>query len=315
MSRRSVASAALGLAGLLKAKLLVPRSLVLRRVPLRTASGDVLTYIGDGESLPWLERLYDAEAGPPTLLGVLRLPAAVRLMRGEGTVVVELNRWLVSLAPRGGLRALSWVRQVIPLGEGRRLPAGVEAVYGRKVRREGLTMKRTREPRAVCEFYDLFYRPYVEARFGQEAHPRGLGELGRAVRRGFLLQVMDGERWVSGVVCRVSRHDVLAVAYGLRGDLDRELRRGALSAANYFLIGWAVDTGLQEVDLLRARAHVEDGVFEHKRRLGAVARVDPWPHTRLVLYPPFTGGWPARCEGHLGVRRGKVQPVGPQGGG
>ncbi len=315
MSARPAASTALKLAGFLKAKVLVPRSLVLRRVSLRRGSGDDLTYIGEGESLAWLERLYDAEAGPPTLLSVLRLPAAVRSMRGQGAVVVELNRWLVPLAPRGGLRALTWVRQVIPLGEGRRLPDGVEAVYGRKVRREGLTMRRTQDLQAVREFYELLYRPYVETRFGLAAHPRGLGELRRAVRRGFLLQVMDKERWVSGAVCRVSRRDVLAVAYGLRGDLEQELRRGALSAANYFLIQWALDAGLQEVDLLRARAHVEDGVFEHKRRLGAVARTDPWPHTRLVLYPPFVGEWPVRCNGHLGVRRGRVQPIGSQGGG
>lgn len=287
------------IAGLAKATALLVRSARLREVSLVSEDGGRLTYLGEGESLPWLRRLYGCRVSGGRGRGLPAAGARVKAAREHGPVVLELDRLLSPLAPPGGAPALTWVRQEIRLAEGWKPPPVLEGVYGRAVRREGFAVRTTRDPAAVGEFHERLYLPYVNARFGDAVHPRCRGELHWAVRRGFVLQVLDGERWVSGVVCRVAGRRVVALAYGLAGDRDRELRRGALSAANYFLLRWAREHGMATVDLLRSRAHTADGVYEHKRRLGAQARPDPWPHTRLILYPPAGGDWPEVFRGHL----------------
>ncbi len=288
-----------GGAGLAKAAALLPRSLRLRELPLTGPDGSRVTYLGEGESLAWLRRLYGRNAGAGRRRAVTSMTAAVAAARERGPVVLEVNRLLLPLVPAGGVPALTWVRQEILLGRGWTPPPVLEGVYGRAVRREGFTARTTRDPAAVSRFHRELYRPYVDARFGETAHPRCRGEIHWAVRRGFLLEVLDGERWVSGVACRVAGRRVLALAYGLAGEYGRELSRGALSAANYFLLAWAREHHMETVDLLRSRAHTADGVYEHKRRLGARARPDPWPHTRLVLYPPARGEVPEAFRGHL----------------
>ena len=50
---------------------------------------------------------------------------------------------------------------------------------------------------------------------------------------------------------------------------------------------------------MRSRPHREDGVFEHKRRLGATACWDPWPHTIIGVYPPKDARVPSATRGIL----------------
>jgi hypothetical protein len=45
---------------------------------------------------------------------------------------------------------------------------------------------------------------------------------------------------------------------------------------------------VQKVNLLPSRPNTSDGVYEHKRRWGAIPVMDSWPHTALWLFIPKT---------------------------
>ncbi|MDM7995858.1 MAG: hypothetical protein QUT30_09275 [Acidobacteriota bacterium] len=40
------------------------------------------------------------------------------------------------------------------------------------------------------------------------------------------------------------------------------------------------------MDLLRSRPDEKDGIYCHKKRWGAIAVKDCWPHTVIRLFPP-----------------------------
>jgi hypothetical protein len=200
---------------------------------------------------------------------------------------------------------LPWIRQKIRLGSPDFLVRvrGIEGVYGRKARRLGLDYQLTQDRGALEEFYHEFYCPYIRFRFDRAAHLRSFRELKATMRSGFLLKVLHGRQWLAGAVCRLHGAEVLAVAFGLRGDYADLLRRGMLSAAYYFLVRWALDHSVRVVDLLRSRPHAEDGVFVHKRRFGATPGFDSWPHCGIWIFPA-RGRLPALGARGLLVWRG-----------
>jgi hypothetical protein len=304
----------LAVAGVLKRLVLIPRTRRQVFSELTTATHDRtgVGYLGEGESLEYLASLHGAAGELPRARPVS--PAAFRRLirsRSEDQLLyVEINRLLAPLLPPGALFSHPWITQkVIMDGEPRRSASrSLEAVYGRKIRKHGLDHRIATDSRSVSTFYREFYLPYLEWRFGQASHPRTECQLLYSVRSGFLLQVWHEDRWVAGVVCRLHRHRVVALAFGVRPPYREHLHRGALSAASYFLIRWAAANDLREVDLLRSRPHRDDGIFEHKRRLGAEPCWDPWPHTTIALYPPVAASLPPPAAGIL-VRTGATAAV------
>ncbi len=160
------------------------------------------------------------------------------------------------------------------------------------------------------EFYREFYCPYILRRFERAAHLRTFHELDAAMRSGFLLKVFQGGQWISGLVCRRQKAEVLAFAFGLRGDYADLLRQGALSATYYYLIRWALEHSMKVVDLLRSRPHTEDGVFVHKHRFGATPGFDSWPHSGIWVFPPQTLHLAEGARGLLVWRDGNAVPLG-----
>jgi hypothetical protein len=285
-----------------------------RLVHARLVTGDdacETRYIGEGDSLGFLASRHRTRVEHLPPVSILKLGRTIRGLRTEALLYVETNRLLAPLLPNGAKFTVPWIRQRVPFDAdpAARGAAAVESVYGRKVRKYGFEHRIVGDPALVREFHDEFYVPYITGRFGDAAHPRSRRALENFVRRGFLLQVLDGERWISGVVCRPGRGRVTAVAYGLRGDPGEMLRRGALSACTYFLLCWARERGLRSVDLLRSRPHVSDGVYEHKRRFGAIAEVDAWPHTGIRVYAPLHRALPDAAAGLLVVGAGGLIPL------
>jgi hypothetical protein len=265
-------------------------------------------YIGEGESLRYLAQLHGCEetsarSDRPSLVGLGRL---IQERSRQGLVYVEVNRLLAPLMPGHPAITHPWITQrVILVGDAARPPSrAFDGVYGRKARQHGLTYRRVTDSNAVGEFFRDFYLPYIGSRFGDAVHVRTESELQAAVKSGFLLQVMSPDGWLSGVVCCVRRDQVTAVAYGLREPHRDLLDKGALSASSYFLIRWAREQRLESVNLLRSRPHQKDGVFEHKRRLGADASWDSWPHTVIGVYVPRDAPLPMPACGVLVRHRG-----------
>jgi len=106
------------------------------------------------------------------------------------------------------------------------------------------------------------------------------------VKSGFLLQVFDQDRWVAGSICARRGKIVRIIAGGLAPDYQYNIKRGAMSTCDYFLFKWAIEHGIETIDFLRSRAHSSDGLFEYKRKWGAYAVKDVWPHTSLWIFVP-----------------------------
>lgn len=281
-----------GPASFAKRVILLYRSLQLRQVEVEDSlSGEHSTYIGEGETLDYVRRAFFANAKEvkATPLPIWLLPQRIKHLISLNTkVIVEVNRMLAPLVPAGGLVTFPWIRQRVSLNAGNHTEKrrNIEATFGRKVRKFDYRCQMTSDQKMVRKFYEDLYLPYLTARFESACHARTLSELQTAVRLGFLLQVFAQDRWVSGVICRLEKDEICTFAFGHLPDNQYDLRRGALSAAYYFIFKWAEEHSVQKVDLLRSRANTSDGVYEHKRRWGAKPVIDSWPHTALLIFLP-----------------------------
>ncbi len=261
-------------------------------------------YVGEGESLSYLEELYFSgwrrkSSGTLSLLDLRRKMGD--LVAKDCFLFVEIDRLLHFMIPRGFFLTFPWIRQKVHLTTPTYLKKRqkINSNFGRKVRKYGYTYRMTRNPGAVVRFYEEFYVPYIKDRFQEQCFLRSLGEFQSAVESGFLLQVLDGGKWVSGAICQVRGKSITVLAFGVHKNHFDHLRHGVLSSAYYFIFLWAEKTGLETVDLLRSRAHAGDGVYEHKRRWGAQAEKDPWLHTGIWIYAPDSIEIPSLLEKQL----------------
>lgn len=281
------------LASILKLFALLPRSFSLTCAVSSglLPSGRHLVYLGDGESLHYLENLYAIGEFNRSRekIPVWRIGKSIKSVTASGAVLcVELNRMLDPLMKGQGLLTFPWLRQRVYLdsrdyrGKRRR----IEETFGRKVRKYRYEFRLVHDAASLEHFHEELYLPYVSARFGTACHPRCLDELKRVLKKGFLLQVLRNNEWVSGVVCGVRGDQITAVAFGHLPEQRYSLRLGGLSAVYYYLFHYAAQHSFTCVDLLRSRPDSGDGVYCHKQRWGAVAEKDSWPHTVIRLFPP-----------------------------
>ncbi len=310
----------LTLLAMVKRHLLLPRSMRLTHLVFWVGESPV-HYIGEGESAGYLTELL----GEVQTLVKISLPKLMfrgytyqnRLllrpligkkkmdMRTAGgssgttdpLVLFEVNRLLKRFVPAGVPVTFPWIRQIARLEDFHKRKSSINSVFGRKVRKYGYTHRLTQEFKELHLFYHEVYLPYIQSRFGHHTHPRSQKMLETQVRHGFLLQVYEQQQCVAAAVCRRMHKRLIAVAFGVAQDHDNHLRRGALSACYMFIFQQAEREGLDSVDLLRSRPHKNDGVYEHKRRWGAHACRDPWPHTVLGIVHGET--LPAPLQGLL----------------
>jgi hypothetical protein len=297
--------AAMAAAAVVKRIALLPRCSRLQLVELVKPTTDrpAVTYLGEGESLRYLARLHGAtdETATPTAVVLTRVRQLMRKRSADSLWYIEVNRLLAPILPHGAFTSHPWIVQKVPLSrDGKPRSSGaLEGVFGRKVRKHGLSYRLSTDPNVVASFYREYYLPYHRWRFGDAAHIRSEREFQAATASGFLLQVTKNERWLSGIVCRVHKDEVVALAYGVAVPYEEHLHMGAVSAASYFLIRWAESRGFRWANFLRSRPHLNDGLFEHKRRLGALPSWDPWPHTTIAVLPPAQTPLPPVAGGIL----------------
>lgn len=245
-------------------------------------------YIGEGASLPYYLKLYQAEVSHTREIAAWRVPAAFSSARAAVPILlVEVNRVFDFLLPADGLRADSWVQQETDLDSEayRRRRRGIERGWGQKVRKHGYRCTLSRDEQDLVRFYSEYYLPHVTSRHGEISFTRSIGALKKALRVGFLLQVWQDEHWVSGVVADVpNSRRVSLLAAGLHPAQRESMQAGALSAAYYFLFQWAEQSGVRTVDFCGSRPNEMDGVFQHKKLWAAVPKHDPWHHTEVVFF-------------------------------
>jgi len=294
-----------GLASLAKRAVLLHRSFRLNQVEVEEPlSGTHLFYIGEGESLGYIREMYFEHCvGKKTgTLSLWRLGRRIKQLASSNVLIfVEINRMFKPLVPTGGLLTFPWIRQGVFIDNNDYIKRRhkIESTFGRKVRKLGYHYQITRDKKLVHKFFEELYLPYVTTRFKNVCHVRTLPELQAAINSGFLLQVFVQDLWVSGVICKLKKNEICTLAFGHLSDDQYHLQLGGLSAAYYFIFKWAEEHSIQKVDLLRSRPHMNDGVYEHKRRWGAKPEIDGWPHTALWIFIPKEAELPPSLKKQL----------------
>ncbi len=298
---------------------LLPRTLQIKRCQWQWIAKDQrqkadFVYLGEGENLPYFLTLLPASVSSQDSDSAhfTRLNAQIPSELANGRIVfIEHNRMLAPLFPAGGLVSYPWVRQEIDLASERyhSLRPAIEANYGRRVRKHHFMMEISKSAAEVDLFYDEFYVPHSQKRFGAQTHLRSRHELRRAVQAGFLLKVMYQGQWVAGDVCRIHEKRLMALAIGLRKRSETLWHMGAMSSVYYFILQWAEQHQMQRIDLFRTRPHIRDGVYNHKSRWGALPRVDPWVHQQIRIYLPADHSIPGPLEGLLIERAPGLIPL------
>ena len=278
----------------IKKLLLLYRSLRLVRAELEITAGTgspgiPCLYLGEGLSLDYYRELYQSSNCPAlaSISAAGLLQEIARARHRFPVILVETNRLLARFLPQGALLTYPWVRQRTDLAGDtyRHRRRGIEGGCGRSVRRYGFQCRLSRDPADLEVFHFMYHLPHIVARHGDRAAARTLPQLKSALRSGFLLQVWQGDRWVSGLLAqRVGPECIYPLATGLHPDYFAEWQNGALAAACYFLFRWARDNGLRIVDLGGSRPHLMDGVFRHKALWAASPQPEPWHHTSIAFY-------------------------------
>ena len=274
-------------ASLLKRLALLPRSLYLTYAQFQS-SGMSLAYIGEGESLPYLREILEVSQLKEWRTAIWKLKRVIRQLPPAGTwLCVEIDRLLLPFVSGGEIASTyPWIRQRIYLGNSqyRERKRQIEDNFGRKVRKYKYSFRLVHEDGAVERFYSYLYLPHIKARFGTAANPRSESDLKEFVKNGFLLQVLCEDQWIAGAVCTVGNRRISARAFGHLPEEKYSMSLGGLSATYYYILRYAAEHNLDYVDLLRSRPNSADGVYCHKKRWGAVAEIDSWPHTAILFF-------------------------------
>lgn len=271
------------------------RSGTLRRYTARTAGGEVrIAYCGRRKRFGWLfERWFDSSLSREGVGGRYPLtdPGPYEGVDAD-LVAVEIPLHAAARFRVAGWRiapdAVRWHGEIEGLP-----PSPVSKSLAddlRKVRKYGYSPEEASTSEDWSEFYREMLIPYARARFGSDGwipSPRLVRHL---ARRGVLLFARREGLRAAGI-CLV-RHgaSVWAPLLALRGGDMRYLKEGGQAAVYRFLLDWARERGVGEVDLGRTAPFQKDGVAVFKRKWGYMPRPDPLAH-RVALKLPEGAAW------------------------
>lgn len=252
-------------------------------------------YAGNRSNLAFLSNLFFEEADAETARGhfhPLQLRAALaRESANADLLLLELPPLWSPLLPHAQqhIRFPAWVRQEIHLpASSRDTPWIVSREFDREVarltRRNHYMIDVTTSRADMEVFFDQFYRPYIQSRFGAGSFVASRDRFMTRCKDQMLVRLHAGERWVAGMLIKEKRH---SLRFGWFGSVHTPPLPGASAALDLFAIRRARERGIRRVILGDSRPCLSDGVVRYKRRLGG-RFVD-------VLFPK-----PVLC---IGVRR------------
>lgn len=124
----------------------------------------------------------------------------------------------------------------------------------------------TRDSILVNFFYDNMYLPHIAMRYKDEAIPRSYDFVKKSCKRGGLLLIADGDKYISGAVIEMKNSTLSSAAFGvLNGDADL-MRKGALVALYRAYFEMAERSGIRNVDLGLSASFLKDGVLRYKSK-------------------------------------------------
>lgn len=149
--------------------------------------------------------------------------------------------------------------------------------------------------RAAKEFYNDYYRNFINARYGEETTMTSLTEVKIRMKNGVILKVVGDAGPVAAGVYFSMNDEFCLLASGMPEAFVDNPPEAAVSALYYFSMHYAFDHGYKAVNFLGTRAFPDDGLFQYKRKWGAVVR-DDFSIDSILFRPANTRKAARFCE-------------------
>jgi len=138
----------------------------------------------------------------------------------------------------------------------------------KKIRKSDLTHRISHSVDDFDHFYHRMYKPLIR-KFGHTAMDMSYEDLKSIFENGLLILVLYNGEPVSGLICLETKDLIVSYRLGLLDANQAYLDMGAQSACYYFFFEYASHHGYQKIDFMRSLPFLNDGVYMHKRLLGA----------------------------------------------
>ena len=148
---------------------------------------------------------------------------------------------------------------------------------------------------AAEAFYDQYYRKFINARYSDETTMTPLTEVKIRMQNGVILKVVGDDGPVAAGVYFSMGDEFCLLASGIPEVMVENPPEAAVSALYYFSMQYAFDHGYKAVNFLGTRAFPDDGLFQFKRKWGAVVK-DDFSVDSILFKPANTEKAARFCE-------------------
>ncbi len=249
-----------------------------------------LRYIGSGHGFAyWMDRVYGANfriAGERPLL-LVAAGRAFRQAPPDIPLILGDLPWPWYRMLRGSfLRMPGWVLQKTRLSADwdeivSRFRKNTRSTDLRRVRKYRLSYRLTCAQADLEHFHDALFEPYTRRRFGHLINGDTREEIIHfGTREGQLLQILDGQTVVGGVVLSACNGQMHFLWLGQPEGLESGLADAVHSAIYLFSLQQAHAEGCHEMDFSLTRPLLNNGIYHYKRKWGS-RLVDDWPQAEF----------------------------------
>ena len=198
-------------------------------------------------------------------------------MKNSDLIIVEVNPLLAKRAQKAGLILIpEWVsffmKTTAALSEliknsGRSLKENMRRVKSYKFSYELST-----DPEKFIFFYHRMYIPYISKRYSQLAYLRNFHLLRSLFSAGAILFVTYNGEYIAGNILAFRDGTLRSSCVGILDGDEGYLKKGVISALNYFILEWAARQNFKMVDFGLSMAFLNDGVFLYKKNWGMTVK-------------------------------------------
>lgn len=275
-------------------------------------------YAGRRLNLPYLKKTYfaqgdvlESKSRSANLLSFRRNMKTAEL--AADVVFIDIGWPYHGAINRHGeyLELPDWLNMVVPVNDDwesivKRFRRTTRNNDLRLIRRNQYRCEPTNDPDVIKNFYDDFYLPFVTHRHAGDLILSTRKHIEKRAQQGTILQVVGDDGPVAAGVVYPENGVLYFLWTGMPATCIENPPEAAISALSLFCLRYAFDHSLESVDFTGTRALPKDGVFQSKRKWGAILEDSFSPSS--ILFKPANHNLKAAvfCEQFpLVARRGK----------
>jgi len=165
----------------------------------------------------------------------------------------------------------------------------------RLIRKNNYRCEPTHDPEFISRFYDDYYTAFINARHEGEVFMTSRALMERRAHEGVILKVMSDDGPVAAGVYYPDGDTFNLLDAGMPAHLVETPAEASMAALYYFSMEHAHQQGFKAVGFMGTRPFPTDGLFQFKRKWGAVVR-DDFSIDSILFRPANTAKAVHFCE-------------------